>query len=261
MMSFSLRSFDRVTRHPEISMVSVDIFDTLLLRTTMPERVKFGKFARQKAKLFRHMESGNSISPRALHLLRAYAARIAYRNRSLVKGAREATLDEIYKIMLSYIAVNLKMSAEDVESLHQQFRQIEMAAELADLSINNDLKTILVNAANAGKKVVAISDMYLSYDDVKSLLIEKGAWDLFDHLYVSSQFGYGKASGFLFDEVLSRHGLSSYQVAHIGDNWHSDYFMPKGRGIFAFHYPRSFAWRVMRRLRTELSYLRDGSVD
>jgi predicted HAD superfamily hydrolase len=242
-------------------MVSVDIFDTLLFRTTLPERVKFGKFGKEKAKLLQAKAFGKKVSPRYLHLLRTYAARIAYRNRRLIHGAREATLDEIYDVMSACISADLGVSPEDVGALLRQFRNIELAIEKNDLSVNHHLKKILTHAANNGKKVIAISDMYLSYEDVKELLVSKGVWDIIDNVYVSSEFGFGKASGSLFDEVLSCHDFLPCQVAHIGDNWFSDYQVPKEKGIFSCHYPRSFSWRAMRRLRTDISFCGTGFLE
>ncbi|TDI67650.1 MAG: hypothetical protein E2O88_07610 [Bacteroidetes bacterium] len=260
-MGQGLQSFERLSRHPDICMVSVDIFDTLLLRTTLPERVKFGKFGKEKAKVLQPKAFGKKVTPRYLHLLRTYAARIAYRNRRLIHGAREATLDEIYDVMFACISADLDVLPGEVGGLQRQFRDIELALENDDLSVNRRLKQILACASNNGKKVVAISDMYLSYDDVKKLLVPKGVWDLFDNVYVSSEFGFGKASGSLFDEVLSRHDLLPCQVTHIGDNWFFDYQVPKEKGIFAFHYPRSFSWRALRRLRTDAALFFYGRLE
>ncbi len=242
-------------------MVSVDIFDTFLLRTTLPERVKFGKFGEEKSKLLEATAWGKKNHPRYLHLLRMYAARIAYRNRKLVYGAREATLDEIYDVMFSCLTADLGLAPEDVGALSKQFRDIELELEKEDLNVNQQLKEILASASIHGKKVVAISDMYLSHTDIQALLVAKGVGDIFDHVYVSSEYGFGKASGSLFREVLSQHGLLPCQVTHIGDNWFSDYQVPKEQGIFACHYPRSFSWRVMRKLKTEMSFLFTGRLE
>jgi HAD superfamily hydrolase (TIGR01549 family) len=260
-MSQGLQTFERLSRHPNICMVSVDIFDTLLLRTTLPERVKFGKFAKEKAKLLQAKASGKKVTPKYLHLLRTYAARIAYRNKRLMHGAREATLDEIYDVMFACISVDLGVSPEGVDVLLRQFRNIELELEKGDLRVNHQLKEVLTTASTHGKKVVAISDMYLSRKDIQELLVAKGVGDIFDYVYVSSEFGFGKASGNLFDEVLSRHELLPCQVTHIGDNWFSDYRVPKEKGIFACHYPRSFSWRALRRLRTDASLFFDGRLE
>jgi len=260
-MSNSLKSFNRLSMHPDICMVSVDIFDTLLFRTTMPERVKFGKFSIEKAKLLQSKFPGKVFSRKYFHLLRMYAARIVYRNRKLTNGAREATLDEIYDVMLSSISADSDILSGDISNLHGQFRDIELSIENVDLSVNCKLKQILVNASESGKKIIAISDMYLSYEDIKALLRSKGVWDIFDDVYVSSEFGYGKASGHLFDEILSRHELLPCQVTHIGDNWFSDYHAPKEKGIFSFYYPRSFVWRTIRRIRTDISYVFNGVLE
>lgn len=260
-MGYGLKAFERLATHQDICMVSVDIFDTFLLRTTLPERVKFGKFSKEKAKLFQPEVFGKKVSSRYLHLLRSYAARIAYRNKRLMHGAREATLDEIYNVMFCCISADLGFLPEDASALLRQFHDIELAFEKDDLRVNHQLKKILANASTNGKKVVAISDMYLSHEDIQELLVAKGVGDIFDDVYVSSEFGFGKASGCLFLEVLSRHDLLPCQVAHIGDNWFSDYQVPKEKGIFACHYPRSFSWRAMRRLRTDLSFFLSGILE
>jgi len=247
--------------HPDICMVSVDLFDTFLLRTTLPERMKFRKFGEEKCNLLQSEPLGKKVTPKYLHLLRLYAAKIAYKNKRLLHGAREATLDEIYDVMFYGLSADLGIGLNEVESLKKQFREIELALESDDLVVNRQLKEIVSYASTIGKKVIAISDMYLSSDDVKKLLVAKGVGDVFDQVYVSSEFGFGKASGYLFDTALSHYQLLSSQVVHIGDNWHADYKVPLSKGIFAFYYPRSFAWRVMRRLRTDFSFLKSGLLE
>lgn len=260
-MSSKLKTFERLSKNPHIRLVSVDIFDTLLLRTTMPEKVKFGKFGKEKSKTFKPANLDNKINPKYLHILRNYAARIAYRNRKMFNGAREATLDEIYDVMLFSMQADLKLSKSEISNLKLLFREIEITLEKKDLTVNIPLKKILSNATSAGKKVVAISDMYLSHEDLKEILVSKGVWDIFDDVYVSSQFGYGKASGYIFEKVLSLHDFKPYQAIHIGDNWYSDYKKPHDKGIFAFHYPRTLTWRAMRKLRESASYHFHGLLE
>ena len=83
-MPYGLKTFERLSKHQDVCMVSVDIFDTLLLRTTMPERVKFEKLGEKKSELLEPNARGKKVNSMYLLLLRSYAARIAYRNRPLM---------------------------------------------------------------------------------------------------------------------------------------------------------------------------------
>lgn len=250
-----LHAYDRYSeaaRSGEVEVLSVDIFDTLLFRTTLPESVKFRRFGEAMRPLFPGPLSGIKDQGRYLRTLRQLAAHTIYHQKVMVRGGREATLDEIYAYMLCALRHHVEMSDAESARLLENIRRVELDIESLDLTPNVRLVEILERASRAGKRVIGISDMYLSLEDIDGLLHRSKLDGLLDSLYVSSEYGYGKGAGTLFEEAIRESDRLPSQICHIGDNHHSDYVMPLSKGIRAIHAPRSIGWRMIRRARQYL---------
>jgi HAD superfamily hydrolase (TIGR01549 family) len=233
-------------------VVSVDIFDTLLFRTTLPESVKFKRFGKAMYDALPVKPADIKDGSSYLQQLRLLAAKTIYHQKPMVKGAREATLEELYDYMVFALSKHLPLTDAQCQQLMAEFRGIERELEIKDLSVNHYLITTLKQARAAGKKVIAISDMYLRADDLDYLLEAFDLRSLFDDVYVSSEFGYGKASGVLFETALSDMCVQAEQLCHIGDNYHSDFAMPSSKNIHAVFAPRPKWWRFSTRVRGRL---------
>ena len=85
------------------------------------------------------------------------------------------------------------------------------------------------------KRIVIVSDMYLTGDFV-TMLLEKCGITGYERLYVSSEYHKNKKYGDLFDIVVNDMGCSASEIIHIGDNPFGDYFVPKAKGLKAFLY-------------------------
>lgn len=253
-MSWS-RAYERYSeaaQSKEVEVLSVDIFDTLLLRTTLPESVKFLRFGESMKSLFPGTLSGVKDQARYLRTLRQLAAHTIYHQKVMVRGGREAKLDEIYAYMLHALRYHLELSDLDSARLLADIRRVELDIESLDLTPNVMLVETLKRASCAGKKIIGISDMYLSLEDIDWLLRRSRLDGLLDSLYVSSEYGYGKGAGTLFEDAIREADRLPSQICHIGDNHYSDYVMPLSKGIRAIHAPRSIGWRVIRRARQYL---------
>lgn len=247
-MSRSLRAFAAAVENASVRAVSVDVFDTLLLRTSTPEIVKFHHIAAAQARAV-SASGGAPVSAAELLHLRVLAAEVAYRHVPLVHGAREPGIELILRIIVDHLVSSGRVPAEQRDHLQAEFLTVELEQETADLSPNRPLVRTLLAARSRGLPVVAISDMYLRRDHVRHLVDVAGAGDAITDVYVSSEFGYGKASGALFGEVCRRMGIRTGELAHIGDNRHADFRMAQAQGIQAFHVPRSLPWRGAREVR------------
>ena len=78
------------------------------------------------------------------------------------------------------------------------------------------------------KKIILISDMYLSKNVIEEILKENGI-TYYEKLYISSEVGVTKSSGELFDIVIKDLRIEPKKIIHIGDNLRGDYLMPKTR--------------------------------
>lgn len=82
-----------------------------------------------------------------------------------------------------------------------------------------------------GKNITFISDMYLPLSFIKHILITTGFFHEGDHLYISGDVGESKSTGHLYDFVQRELSADFKHWIHQGDNRHSDYIVPKKKGI------------------------------
>lgn len=85
---------------------------------------------------------------------------------------------------------------------------------------NPQIKKVYDVLKKQGKKMYALSDMYLTGNTISELLHNAG-YDL--PVIVSCEYGCDKTSGKLFQMFLSQYSLNSSQVVHIGDSKTSDF--------------------------------------
>lgn len=163
--------------------VAFDVFDTLLFRDTATP-----------SDLFILMEqTGRAAEGFAQKRLKAEEmARTA---------GREVTLEEIYS----------------QKPLQNFSPEAEVEAELHVAVPNRVLLDVAKTLKEQGKTVYAISDMYLSAEQVTRLLVHCG-YDFLDGVYVSSEYGVQKRSGKLFRLFLQETGLAASQVLFIGND-------------------------------------------
>lgn len=221
---------------PSKTVVSFDIFDTLVVRP----------FAKP-VDLFRYMDDRVSLitsgiindfhvqRPKAEQILKK---RLRERNAALLEDGvdefdltYEIQLDEIYEILGDITHL------EDEEALNC-VKQLEVSTELDLLYPRKSGVELFRAAKSLGKKVVITSDMYLPLGAIEMILKKNGITD-FDKLYLSSEIGYKKHEGHLFQHVLDDLAVPANQIIHVGDNEHGDIASAKKYGISTIHTPRS----------------------
>lgn len=114
--------------------------------------------------------------------------------------------------------------------------QVEIDAEYRIVAPNRELLSAARNLHEKGKKVYAISDMYLSREDVTCML-ERCGYDFLDGVCVSSSYGVQKRSGKLYRIFLQENGFSSSQVLFVGNDRRSDIAGAALAGIKGFLIP------------------------
>lgn len=201
-----------MVERPEVRVVSFDIFDTLLTRPVVDD-------------------------PREIfHLV---AARVNGRfgvdfvelrwNAEAEMGDRYATLEDIY----AHIRRRHSLAPDVVHSLMQE----ELSCERALLRPRADMLEIYRAAVRVGKRIVAVSDMYLPSAFLLEVLHEKGFTEIAT-AYVSAECRVRKSDGgALFDVMLKAEGVPPEATLHLGDNRQGDIAAPLSRGIGAVHVP------------------------
>ena len=210
----------------QIKLLSLDVFDTLLMRCRHSELQRFMDMGKLWNKKF------PTITEKSFYAARALAHRIAYQSQTPVQGCREPQASAIFKQMCSI----LNLADEDAETL----AAMELEYETAHLRLNPAVAELIKIAKEQNIKVIAVSDMYWKSDAIGKL-IEKAAGNDFimDRVYSSSDTGISKSSGLLFDYVLKEEQCAPSAMLHIGDNKESDCVRPYLRhGINAVWIPR-----------------------
>lgn len=187
--------------------VGFDVFGTLLLRDVA-----------RPTDLFSWMEEFGSAPA-------GFAkARVAAEQEARAAKQGEVTLAEIY--------AQTPLAGMDP--------QAECRAEQQWVIANPQLFGAVRRLHEQGKKVYAISDMYLPRQQVEAMLRGCG-YDFLDGVFVSSEYGVQKRSGKLFQVFLKQTGLKPHQVLFVGDDRRADLvgaalagipglLLPAGRG-------------------------------
>lgn len=189
----------------QASVVSFDIFDTLLLRPYV-----------YPTDLFRHIERAHK---RPFFFSVRTSAEYTARQ---ISRQEDITLDEIYA---------------QVDAQFQDMKDVELAWEKMVLQQNPEMKAIWDYAKQSGKKIIVTSDMYLPSDFIADVL-RKNGFDGWDRLYVSGEIKKTKATGTLFEHIIRDLDIPASKILHIGDNKKSDYINPRKYGIRAILYPQ-----------------------
>lgn len=205
--------FDTIKKYIDstnIKVVSFDIFDTLLVRPVIEPTDVFYLIDAKLNKIY----NINFIKYR-------------------LKAEDEmknfyASLDDIYEFIQN------KYKLDD--SVINLMKQEELDCERQLLSKRYDVFSLYQYALKQGKKVIAVSDMYLSSAFLKEVLTQNGYTEISD-IYVSNENKARKDTGKLYNVVLEKENILSSEILHIGDNQESDYRKAIDSNILAIYYP------------------------
>lgn len=225
-----IASLSRAIAAAPTALLSVDLFDTLLLRRTRPEFVRFEDCANAQ-----HAALG-PLSPGADALLAARLKRTrqAYAAARAVPGGGEVRFD----LVLAQLCGDFALPLSWVETL----RQVELDYELGQLDANQPLALAL---AQTGLPWVVTSDTPLRAQDLAFLLSRKLAGAQPGKIYSSAELGRTKRAGGLFDLLCHDQKIEPGLVLHLGDNDHADVAMARRHGLRALRLPRPLWWRCV----------------
>lgn len=145
--------------------------------------------------------------------------------RTLYKNKSKVTLDTIYN----------KIKETHLDYPTDKIKELEIFIELEYCQANFPIKKLVEYAQECGKKVIAISDMYLSSDIIKQMVVKAG-YDI-EKIFVSNEFNASKKTGKLFELVMEQNQIKSNQIIHIGDSFRADYLGAKRVNIASYKIP------------------------
>lgn len=154
-------------------------------------------------------------------------AETSARKRKSIDKKEEINLLDIYL----NIANDYLLTQEQVNSLMRLEENIELEYSFPINKTIDYLKKII----KSNKKVIFISDMYLSADIVRKMLVKVDKDFISIPLYVSSEWNATKSSGTLFKLIAEKEKIRYSDWTHIGDNDYSDVFIPNKLGIKTKH--------------------------
>lgn len=100
--------------------------------------------------------------------------------------------------------------------------------------MNPYIKEVYDVCVQAGKKVIAVSDMYWPKEYIEEILRSCGYSEIKD-IYVSCDYAMSKKDGTIF-KLLKEKEYSNKKIIHIGDNYNADVVQAKKNGIASIQY-------------------------
>lgn len=182
-------------------IISFDIFDTLITRLVY-----------EPDDIFYIMQ--NKLSDKDFLAKRKQAERVA--NEKLKK---DVNLDEIY---IEY----KKLYNEDVDKIKKLENKLEINLCIPRI----EMREIFNRLCLEKKKVILVSDMYLTKETIEKML-KKCGYSGYSSLYISNDINKRKDTKEAFTFLLNKY--SDKRIIHIGDNDISDVIIPQKMGINA----------------------------
>lgn len=190
-------------------ILSFDVFDTLLWRRTPRPVEVFHDIPRAATRAGIKLPA---ISGTQFATTRRRAESTARTNVAEEFGTAEVTHAQI----IEQLIIDLGWDLDD-QSLRGALAAAELAAEREALVADHELLQLVREQVDSGRRIVVVSDSYLSPDDVGSLLTGAGyPSDAFERIFVSSSFGVSKSTG-LFEVVVQELDVHPARIMHIGD--------------------------------------------
>ena len=194
----------------QYDVISFDVFDTLIFRPfSLPSDLFFALSER-----FGYID---------LERIRREMEEKARKEKQKKNGHREVSLEEIWQVMERETGIP-----------KEEGMQAEIEYEKKYCFANPYMLEVVKKLQSLGKRLILISDMYLSEKDIEELL-ENCGYDRFEQCFVSCEYGKSKNLGDLYDEVKQKIG-ESCRFAHVGDNTFSDQKQAGKHGFTAFPY-------------------------
>ena len=231
-------------------ILSLDIFDTLLIRDNSSEITRFVEIGARmadivnaqagKARATKDKPLSVSVSAIDAFLARYLGTKASYRASKPVKGCREGSLSEIHATASRLLTASPRLSDDFIEA--------ELAYEATRMKPNRLLIDIIKRHRKNKGRVVLLTDMYMHTPQVETLLRKlRVDRKLFDLIVSSADTKVSKASGGVFEIVEKALDAEPARFVHVGDSLRGDFQKPMERGWQAIHLPIPEAEIVVRR--------------
>lgn len=205
--------------------ISFDIFDTLIMRTTL-DPLDVLDYTEEELRENYHIDIKDFYK----------------KHRNADYESKGGNLDAILKI----IQENYSLTDDEVHLI----KKVEIESEKKHLIVRKDIVELFQFAIDSGKRVNLISDMYLNKDILADILSGLGVTG-YEKIYVSCDYGVGKSNG-LFD--IYKREVISKSYLHVGDNHRADYESAIKAGIDAYEIKSAYELLTLSSISSILQY-------
>lgn len=182
----------------QYEIITFDIFDTLITRCVYKPDDVFHLMQKKIKRIY-------NIDLNFLEL-RKKAEAIAWD-----KKHEYCSINDIYAEFDKVANVSKEMSIK--------FKEMEINTELSLCQPRRDMLNVFKYLKNQGKKIILISDMYLTSKEIGAML-EKCGYSGYDELWISCEKGARKDNNTIWKNFFDKYG--EYRTIHVGDNMRSD---------------------------------------
>lgn len=201
-----------------IRIEGFDVFDTVLTRIISPPQAAFVHLGRRLTEKY-----DPEFSPEFFAAQRRLAE-----VRCMQNLGHSTSIYDIYDELASTLLLS--------DELRSKILIDEVDYEKEITYVVPEVRSLLAEARQKGRKVVFISDMYLAEPLLRDLLTHHNVLAEQDSVYVSCDHGVSKSSGKLYSYVLDKEGIKPSQLLFRGNNPHADVFSARRSRIVAVHH-------------------------
>ena len=213
---------EKLVASDKVDVVSFDVFDTLVVR---PFWEPTDLFVLMEEDVRRQFKIQADID------FKKFRVQAEARARKIHPELEDITLDQIYH----ELGALLKWGDERLDWI--KAREIELEKRFCRPRLS--ARRLYESAMKAGKRVIAVSDMYLPKTTVMAILRICGyAFDVAD-VFLSCDIGKTKTTGTLFKHVAGILAIKPRCIVHIGDTLASDIRSAQQAGWCAVHYQKT----------------------
>lgn len=201
--------------------VAFDFFDTVVHRNCHPEQTLY-QWAKEMA-----LELNFDVFPSIL-----------YQIRKSVENNKELGTEEMcYIDLLSgiYDKIKDKIKIISKEEFIHRAKTLELKIELQHIYLDSEIKEVLKKLKSDSKQIILVSDFYTDKELIETILKKFEIFDYFSSIYISSEKACRKSTGNLYKLILKELGLNPIDITMIGDNYKSDYEVPRSLGLNAIY--------------------------
>jgi len=210
-------------RANDVAVLSLDVFDTCLLRPLFQPVDVFALLERESSVL----PDKKAMNFRQARIMSESAAR---RRKKQSEGSEEVTLQEIYE----ELRTTTGMDEDAANGLMQKELELEERMLLPNIKLREFLREHCRDL-----EIHYVTDMYLPARIIAERLKAAGFPE--GRIFVSCEMGASKAEGDLYDRICRETGSEPEKTLHVGDNLHSDVRMGEAKGFKTCYIQTPFA--------------------